>query len=132
VTLTLDHREAESDRGGAGTMAVPIPPSVTQITGLRIAGAENKGGVTIRLYRGGREWGYLLPRSPSIKSISLRTLSLTLNIILFLFGCGGKRELRFHSSQSNLFINWMSDGVHIPVGGIILQEGWKHLVIYIK
>jgi hypothetical protein len=53
VTLTLDHREAESDRGGAGTMAVPIPPSVTQITGLRIAGAENKGGVTIRLYRGG-------------------------------------------------------------------------------
>ena len=55
--LTPGHEEAqERDRGAAGTMAIPIPPSVTQVTGLRIAGARNEGEIRLQLIRGGWDW----------------------------------------------------------------------------
>ena len=52
--LSPDHRDAgDRDRGAAGTMAIPIPPSVKHITRFRIAGMENKGEISILLMRGG-------------------------------------------------------------------------------
>jgi hypothetical protein len=39
--------------GAAGTMAIPIPPSVTQVTALRIAGEKNEGEIQIELLKGG-------------------------------------------------------------------------------
>ncbi len=45
--------DVERDKGAAGTMAIPIPPSVKQVTRLRIAGSENKGEITLRLILGG-------------------------------------------------------------------------------
>jgi hypothetical protein len=52
--LTPDPREAgERDRGAAGTMAVPIPPSVTHTTRLRIAGLRNEGEILLQLIVGG-------------------------------------------------------------------------------
>jgi hypothetical protein len=42
--LTPDSEESNNrDRGAAGTMAIPIPPSVTRVTRMRIAGARNEG-----------------------------------------------------------------------------------------
>ena len=47
-------REAdEKDKGAAGTMAIPIPPSVTQVSRLRIAGARNEGEILVKLVMGG-------------------------------------------------------------------------------
>jgi hypothetical protein len=55
--LTPDPDEANrTDRGAAGTMAIPIPPSVTQVTRLRIAGARNEGELRLQLIRGGWDW----------------------------------------------------------------------------
>ena len=55
--LTPDPDEANvRDRGAAGTMAIPIPPSVTQVTRLRIAGARNEGEIRLQLIRGGWDW----------------------------------------------------------------------------
>jgi hypothetical protein len=52
--LSPDPKEAgDRDRGAAGTMAIPIPPSVTHITRFRIAGMENKGEISLLLMRGG-------------------------------------------------------------------------------
>ena len=52
--LSPDPKEAgDRDRGAAGTMAIPIPPSVKQITRFRIAGMENKGEISLLLMRGG-------------------------------------------------------------------------------
>ena len=52
--LSPDHRDAgDKDRGAAGTMAIPIPPSVKHITRFRIAGMENKGEISMLLMRGG-------------------------------------------------------------------------------
>jgi hypothetical protein len=52
--LSPAHREAgETDRGAAGTMAIPLPPSVTQVTRLRIAGAMNEGEIILKLVVGG-------------------------------------------------------------------------------
>src|SRR5262249_30076387 len=56
--LTPDPRESGADdRGAAGTMAIPIPPSVTQVTRLRIAGATNEGAILLQLIRSGWDWG---------------------------------------------------------------------------
>ena len=43
----------EKDRGAAGTMAIPIPPNVTQVNRLRIAGSQNEGEILIELLKGG-------------------------------------------------------------------------------
>jgi hypothetical protein len=52
--LSPDHRDAgDKDRGAAGTMAIPIPPSVKHVMRFRIAGMENKGEIAILLMRGG-------------------------------------------------------------------------------
>jgi hypothetical protein len=52
--LSPDPKEAgDRDRGAAGTMAIPIPPSVKHVTRFRIAGMENKGEIDILLMRGG-------------------------------------------------------------------------------
>ena len=52
--LSPDPKEAgERDRGAAGTMAIPIPPSVRRVTRFRIAGMENKGEISFLLIRGG-------------------------------------------------------------------------------
>ena len=54
--LTPDPDEANvRDRGAAGTMAIPIPPSVTQVTCLRIA-VRNEGEIRLQLIRGGWDW----------------------------------------------------------------------------
>lgn len=53
-TLTPDHENADmKDRGAGGTMAIPLPPSVTQVTRFRIAGSTNEGEIHLRLYAGG-------------------------------------------------------------------------------
>lgn len=39
--------------GAAGTMDIPIPPSVTRVTALRIAGEKNEGQIEIELLKGG-------------------------------------------------------------------------------
>src|SRR5262245_55633342 len=46
-------RGGERDRGAAGTMAIPIPPNVTSVTRLRIAGLENQGEINLKLFVGG-------------------------------------------------------------------------------
>jgi hypothetical protein len=52
--LSPDPKEAgERDRGAAGTMAIPVPPSVKYVTRFRIAGMENKGEISMLLMRGG-------------------------------------------------------------------------------
>jgi hypothetical protein len=52
--LSPDPKEAgENDRGAAGTMAIPIPPSARHVTRFRIAGSENKGEISFRLVKGG-------------------------------------------------------------------------------
>jgi hypothetical protein len=52
--LTPDPDDAnQRDRGAAGTMAIPIPPSVQRVTGLRIAGVRNEGGILLQLIIGG-------------------------------------------------------------------------------
>lgn len=43
----------EKDKGAAGTMAIPIPPSATKVTRFRIAGSENGGKIKWRLHLGG-------------------------------------------------------------------------------
>src|SRR5262249_39756332 len=53
VALSPDPKEAgEKDRGAAGTMAIPIPPSVRHVARVRIAGMENKGEISFELIRG--------------------------------------------------------------------------------
>jgi hypothetical protein len=53
-TLTPDHDDANmKDRGAGGTMAIPIPPSMTQVTRFRIAGTTNEGEIHLLLYSGG-------------------------------------------------------------------------------
>jgi hypothetical protein len=55
--LTPNPDEArERDRGAAGTMAIPIPLSVTHATRLRIAGLRNEGGIFLQLIVGGWNW----------------------------------------------------------------------------
>jgi hypothetical protein len=52
--LSPDPEVADTtDRGAAGTMAIPIPPSVTQVTRMRIAGARNEGEILLQLVIGG-------------------------------------------------------------------------------
>ncbi len=52
--LSPDPKEAgDRDRGAAGTMPIPIPPSVRHIARFRIAGMENKGEISLLLMRGG-------------------------------------------------------------------------------
>jgi hypothetical protein len=54
--LSPDPREAgDRDRGAAGTMGIPIPPSARHVTRFRIAGIENKGEISFLLMRGGWE-----------------------------------------------------------------------------
>ncbi len=44
---------AGEDKGAAGTMEIPVPPSVRKITRFRVAGTENDGAITVVLLRGG-------------------------------------------------------------------------------
>jgi len=54
TTLSPDHHDPSmKDRGAGGTMAIPIPPSVTQVTRLRVAGSTNEGEIHVILYVGG-------------------------------------------------------------------------------
>jgi hypothetical protein len=55
ATEALSPRPAEGakDNGAAGTMAIALPPSVTQVTRLRIAGARNEGKIQFMLLLGG-------------------------------------------------------------------------------
>jgi hypothetical protein len=46
-------KPGERDRGAAGTMAIPIPPNVMSVTRLRIAGLENQGEISLKLFVGG-------------------------------------------------------------------------------
>lgn len=48
-----DQENPDEPGGAAGTMAIPIPPSVTQVTALRIAGEKNEGEIEIELIKGG-------------------------------------------------------------------------------
>lgn len=41
------------DKGAAGTMSIPIPPSANKIFRFRIAGSRNEGQITFSLVRGG-------------------------------------------------------------------------------
>jgi hypothetical protein len=50
---SADPENPDDPEGAAGTMAIPIPPSVTKVTALRIAGGENKGEIQIELLKGG-------------------------------------------------------------------------------
>ena len=53
-SLSPDPEEAgEKDRGAAGTMAIPIPQGITQVTRLRIAGSANDGEILFKLFAGG-------------------------------------------------------------------------------
>jgi hypothetical protein len=45
--------EGEKDKGAAGTMAIPIPPSVRHATQFRIAGSVNEGDIEVLLVVGG-------------------------------------------------------------------------------
>ena len=44
---------SDNTKGAGGTMAVPLPPGVTQLHRLRIAGEANEKKLTVALYRGG-------------------------------------------------------------------------------
>ncbi|MCP4341417.1 MAG: hypothetical protein GY799_21680 [Desulfobulbaceae bacterium] len=50
---SADQENPNDPAGAAGTMAIPIPPSVTQVTALRIAGEKNEGEIQIELLKGG-------------------------------------------------------------------------------
>ncbi len=43
----------ETDKGAAGTMAIPLPPSIRHVRRFRVAGVLNEGGMTIKLIIGG-------------------------------------------------------------------------------
>ena len=45
--------EGQADNGAAGTMAIPLPPGVTQVNRLRIAGGRNEGKIHFMLLLGG-------------------------------------------------------------------------------
>ncbi len=45
--------KGQEDNGAAGTMAISLPPSATQVTRLRIAGARNEGKIQFMLLLGG-------------------------------------------------------------------------------
>ena len=52
--LSPDHNDvAMKDRGAGGTMAIPLPPNMTQVTRFRIAGNTNEGEIHLILYAGG-------------------------------------------------------------------------------
>lgn len=52
--LSPDPREAgEKDKGAAGTMAIPIPPSVKKVIRFRVAGSLNDGQIMLTLVLGG-------------------------------------------------------------------------------
>jgi len=51
-----DPETGEEDKGAAGTMAIPIPPGVTRVTRLRIAGSRNAGKIIVNLNIGGWDW----------------------------------------------------------------------------
>jgi len=56
ATETRAHTEFEgtsNTRGAAGTMAIPLPPGISHIHRLRVAGHDNAGKIDITLYRGG-------------------------------------------------------------------------------
>jgi hypothetical protein len=56
ATEARAHRELEGQpntRGAGGTMAFPLPPGVTRIHRLRVAGEENEKKIRIELFRGG-------------------------------------------------------------------------------
>ena len=42
-----------TEQGGAGSMAIPVAPSVTKVTRFRIAGLLNEGVMSVKLYRCG-------------------------------------------------------------------------------
>ena len=42
-----------TDQGAAGSIAVPVPPGMTLVTKLRIAGRMNKGNIQVQLFRFG-------------------------------------------------------------------------------
>jgi hypothetical protein len=48
-----DPETGDEDKGAAGTMAIPIPPNVTRVTRLRIAGSRNEGKILLHLTVGG-------------------------------------------------------------------------------
>jgi len=56
ATEARAHRELDGQpntKGAGGTMAILLPPGVTQIHQLRVAGQENEKKIKIQLFRGG-------------------------------------------------------------------------------
>lgn len=56
ATEARSHRELdgeENKKGAGGTMAIPLPPGVTQVHRVRVAGEENEKKIRIELFRGG-------------------------------------------------------------------------------
>jgi hypothetical protein len=56
ATEARAHRDFDgkpNTKGAGGTMAIPLPPGVTRVHRLRIAGEENEKKLTITLFRGG-------------------------------------------------------------------------------
>jgi hypothetical protein len=56
ATEARAHRDFDgkpNTKGAGGTMAIPLPPGVTGVHRLRVAGQENEKKLTITLFRGG-------------------------------------------------------------------------------
>ncbi|MGH8685426.1 MAG: hypothetical protein ACREUM_08780 [Nitrosospira sp.] len=56
ATEARAHRDFDgkaNTRGAGGTMAIPLPPGVTRVHRLRVAGQENEKKMKITLFRGG-------------------------------------------------------------------------------
>jgi hypothetical protein len=56
ATEARAHRELDgkpNTNGAGGTMAIPLPPGVTRVHQLRVAGQENEKKIRIELFRGG-------------------------------------------------------------------------------
>ncbi|SEL12278.1 hypothetical protein [Nitrosovibrio tenuis] len=56
ATEARSHREIDGQpntKGAGGTMAIPLPPGITHVHRLRVAGQENEKKIKIELFRGG-------------------------------------------------------------------------------
>jgi hypothetical protein len=54
--IGVTEAKVEAKDGAGGSMAIPVPQNVRQITGLRVAGEVNDGEINVRLVIGG--WNY--------------------------------------------------------------------------
>ncbi len=85
---SANDEDPDAPADAAGTMAIPIPPSVTQVTALRIAGEKNEGEIQIELIKGG--WNHkenkhfrriiveetIVKEEPYLKTFPIREMDL--------------------------------------------------------